>query len=134
KLLYSQVHITYQQDIYQLMDQTKREMPPLAGVMHGAAVMDDALISNMDMTRFERVFNPKAQGAWNLHEATLAAGANLDFFVMLSSISYAVFCLKKTKIHNLLPRQLVAFVEKDGIEKIDDYTVQLDRRFHMVMH
>ena len=41
----------------------------------------------MDMARFERVFDPKAQGAWNLHEATVAAGADLDFFLMLSSIS-----------------------------------------------
>ena len=32
-------------------------------------------------------FNPKAQGAWNLHEATVAAEVDLDFFMMLSSIS-----------------------------------------------
>jgi surfactin synthase thioesterase subunit len=49
--------------------------------------MDDASLPNMDLGRFARVFGPKAQGAWNLHEATLAAGAELDFFVMLSSIS-----------------------------------------------
>ena len=40
----------------------------------------------MDIARFERVFGPKAQ-RWNLHEATAAAGIELDFFVMLSSIS-----------------------------------------------
>ena len=73
--------------VRQLMDRIQRELPALAGVIHGAAVLDDASIPTMDMARFERVFNPKAQGAWNLHESTLAAGADLDFFLMLSSIS-----------------------------------------------
>ena len=72
------------------LERIKTELPPLAGVIHGAAVMDDASLANMDMARFERVFNPKAQGAWNLHEATLTAGVDLDFFVMLSSISSAL--------------------------------------------
>ena len=73
--------------VRQLMERIQRELPPLAGVVHGAAVLDDASIPTMDMARFGRVFNPKAQGAWNLHEATLAAGVDLDFFLMLSSIS-----------------------------------------------
>jgi NADPH:quinone reductase-like Zn-dependent oxidoreductase/surfactin synthase thioesterase subunit/acyl carrier protein len=73
--------------IKRLIEHTMGEMPPLAGVIHGAAVLDDASLATMDMPRFNRVFSPKAQGAWNLHEATCAAGAELDFFVMLSSIS-----------------------------------------------
>jgi acyl transferase domain-containing protein/NADPH:quinone reductase-like Zn-dependent oxidoreductase/surfactin synthase thioesterase subunit/NAD(P)-dependent dehydrogenase (short-subunit alcohol dehydrogenase family) len=73
--------------VRQLLDRIKAEMPPLAGVIHGAAVMDDASLPAMNMARFEHVFRPKAQGAWNLHEATVAAGASLDFFLMLSSIS-----------------------------------------------
>ena len=73
--------------VRQLMERIQNELPALAGVVHGAAVLDDASIPTMDMARFERVFNPKAQGAWNLHEATRAAGADLDFFLMLSSIS-----------------------------------------------
>lgn len=73
--------------VRELMERIANELPPLAGVIHGAAVLDDASIPTMDMARFERVFRPKAQGAWNLHEATVAAEADLDFFVMLSSIS-----------------------------------------------
>src|SRR4029077_17445142 len=73
--------------VRRLMGWFKSDLPPLAGVIHGAAVMDDASLPAMNMTRFERVFRPKAQGAWNLRAATVAAGANLDFFVMLSSIS-----------------------------------------------
>ncbi len=79
--------VTEASAVRQLMERIQRELPPLAGVIHGAAVLDDASIPTMDMDRFQRVFNPKAQGAWNLHEATIAAGADLDFFVMLSSIS-----------------------------------------------
>ena len=73
--------------VRQLMERIQCELPALAGVVHGAAVLDDASIPTMDMARFERVFSPKAQGAWNLHAATLAAGVDLDFFLMLSSIS-----------------------------------------------
>lgn len=76
--------------VEQLVRRIAAEMPPLAGVIHGAAVMDDATIPSTDMARVERVFAPKAQGAWNLHAATLAAGADLDFFVMFSSISSAL--------------------------------------------
>ncbi len=71
-----------------LIERIKTTKPPLAGVIHSLpAVLDDASLAMMTPKRFENVFGPKAQGAWNLHEATLAAGANLDFFLMLSSIS-----------------------------------------------
>lgn len=79
--------VTNADAVRQLIERFQTELPALAGVIHGAAVLDDASIPTMDMARFERVFNPKAQGAWNLHSATLAAGADLDFFLMLSSIS-----------------------------------------------
>lgn len=73
--------------VTQLIERLRSEMPPLTGVVHGAAVMDDATLPAMNMKRFAYVFGPKAQGAWNLHEATRDAGCELDFFVMLSSIS-----------------------------------------------
>ncbi len=73
--------------VRRVVEEIYRDLPPLGGVVHGAAVLDDASIPTMDMSRFTRVFNPKAQGAWNLHDATLAIGANLDFFLTLSSIS-----------------------------------------------
>ncbi len=82
-----QVDITDVRAVEQLIQRIENDSPPLAGVIHGAAVMDDASIPAMTMARFEHVFNPKAQGAWNLHEATLVANVDLEFFVMLSSIS-----------------------------------------------
>ena len=87
RIVVHRADVTDASSVRQLMERIQRDLPPLAGVIHGAAVLDDASIPTMDMERFQRVFNPKAQGAWNLHEATLAAGADLDFFVMLSSIS-----------------------------------------------
>jgi NADPH:quinone reductase-like Zn-dependent oxidoreductase/surfactin synthase thioesterase subunit/NADP-dependent 3-hydroxy acid dehydrogenase YdfG/acyl carrier protein len=87
RVLLAQADVADEGAVRQLLETIQVEMPPLAGVIHGAAVMDDASLPAMNWTRFERVFRPKAQGAWNLHAATDAAGANLDFFLMLSSIS-----------------------------------------------
>jgi short-subunit dehydrogenase/acyl carrier protein len=60
-------------------------MPPLKGIIHGAGVLSDGVLMKQDMERFHRVISPKADGAWNLHEATL--GLNLDFFVCFSSVA-----------------------------------------------
>jgi acyl transferase domain-containing protein/NADPH:quinone reductase-like Zn-dependent oxidoreductase/surfactin synthase thioesterase subunit/NAD(P)-dependent dehydrogenase (short-subunit alcohol dehydrogenase family) len=73
--------------VAKLLDEWSADMPPLGGIIHGAAVLDDALLPGMTAARFRRVFEPKAIGAWNLHRATSERGLDLDFFVMLSSIS-----------------------------------------------
>ena len=66
-----------------LVDAIAQGMPPLAGVFHAAAVLDDALIANLDRDRMARVMAPKALGALNLHEAT--KDRPLDLFVLFSS-------------------------------------------------
>jgi phthiocerol/phenolphthiocerol synthesis type-I polyketide synthase C len=86
-VLLAKADVTDTDAVRQLMDRIGREMPPLAGLIHSAAVMDDASIPAMTMERFNKVFSPKAQGAWNLHQASVAAGADLDFFLMFSSVS-----------------------------------------------
>ncbi|WP_217170316.1 KR domain-containing protein, partial [Streptomyces sp. AC512_CC834] len=55
----------------------------LRGVVHAAGVMDNALVQDMDGVRLERVWGPKADAAWHLHELT--AGMDLAAFVMFSS-------------------------------------------------
>src|SRR5262249_12534150 len=87
QVLLVQKDVTDRAALDRLMERIRGEMPPLAGVIHGAAVMDDASLPNVDMDRFARVFVPKGRGAWTLHGAPLPAGAELAFFVMLSSIS-----------------------------------------------
>jgi acyl transferase domain-containing protein len=62
-----------------------RGLPPLRGVIHAAMVLEDALLTNLDDDRIDRVLAPKVSGTWNLHVQTL--GRPLDFFVMFSSLS-----------------------------------------------
>jgi acyl transferase domain-containing protein/aryl carrier-like protein len=58
-------------------------MPPLKGVLHAAGIVEDGILQQLDWGRFERVFAPKVQGAWNLH--VRLAAQPLDFFVLFSS-------------------------------------------------
>ncbi|MFB1483789.1 type I polyketide synthase [Corallococcus sp. RDP092CA] len=58
-------------------------MPPLAGVVHAAGVLDDGVLDRQSWERFARVLAPKTAGAWNLHVQT--RGLALDFFVCFSS-------------------------------------------------
>jgi acyl transferase domain-containing protein/thioesterase domain-containing protein/acyl carrier protein len=57
----------------------------LAGVVHAAGVLSDGLVSQIDAAVLERVWAPKVRGAWQLHNAVQAAGAELDWWVSFSS-------------------------------------------------
>ena len=65
-----------------------RTMPPLAGVVHAAMVLDDGLLADLDATRLHRVLAPKMSGAWNLHQQTRELP--LDFFLLYSSMSSVI--------------------------------------------
>jgi NAD(P)-dependent dehydrogenase (short-subunit alcohol dehydrogenase family) len=67
------------------LESIERTMPPLAGVVHAAGVIDDGLLLNQTSERFLQVCAPKVQGTWNLHEAT--AKRPLDFFMLFSSVA-----------------------------------------------
>ena len=56
---------------------------PLRGVLHAAAVVEDATLTNITDTLIDRDWAPKVYGAWNLHEAT--AAVDLDWFCLFSS-------------------------------------------------
>jgi polyketide synthase 5 len=56
---------------------------PLRGVLHAAAVVEDATLVNITDGLLDRDWKPKAYGAWNLHEATL--DEPLDWFCSFSS-------------------------------------------------
>lgn len=66
----------------------RAEMAPIKGVVHAAAVIDDAPLMLLDRDRIHRVMSAKMIGAWNLHEATLGDG--LESFVLYSSSSAVV--------------------------------------------
>ena len=56
---------------------------PLRGVLHAAAVVEDATLTNISDELIEHDWAPKVYGAWNLHQAT--ATQPLDWFCSFSS-------------------------------------------------
>ena len=63
---------------------------PLRGIFHAAVEYDDALLADMTEARTDRVLAPKIDGALNLTRAVLACGAEIDQFVMFSSLAQVV--------------------------------------------
>ncbi|WP_083064839.1 sulfolipid-1 biosynthesis phthioceranic/hydroxyphthioceranic acid synthase [Mycobacterium arosiense] len=56
---------------------------PLRGVLHAAAVFENAMLDNITDGLVDRNWAPKVHGAWNLHRAT--AESTLDWFCLFSS-------------------------------------------------
>eukprot|EP00727_Mastigamoeba_balamuthi_P011460 m51a1_g6937 putative beta-ketoacyl synthase (4857) ;mRNA; f:212997-229652 len=67
-----------------------RGLPALRGVFHAAGVVDDAMLAQVTPQSLARTFAPKADGAWNLHAACEALGADLAQFVVFSSVASLV--------------------------------------------
>jgi thioester reductase-like protein len=70
-------------DLARVLRQIRRRLPPLRGIIHSAGLIDDGLLRDLNVPRFQAVMAPKVAGAWLLHELTL--GQRLDFFVLFSS-------------------------------------------------
>ncbi|MBB5156453.1 SDR family NAD(P)-dependent oxidoreductase [Saccharopolyspora phatthalungensis] len=68
-----------------LLTRVRGQLPPIAGIVHGAADFDDVVLSDTDAVRLVGATRPKADGAWNLHLHTQAD--TLDFFVLFSSVA-----------------------------------------------
>lgn len=68
---------------------------PLKGIIHGAMVLDDDFLIDLDEERFNKVVHPKMLGAWHLHHATIEAGAELDHFISFSSFSAVIGAVKQ---------------------------------------
>lgn len=75
-------------DARKLIADISGTLPPLAGVVHAAGLLDDGLLLRQTWSRFRNVLAPKALGAWNLHLATQSTP--LDFFVCYSSVAAAI--------------------------------------------
>lgn len=75
-------------DIQQLLQSIAKNMPPLKGIFHAAAVLDDAAINALSPEKIHRVMQPKAMGAWLLSQHTTKLP--LDYFVLFSSIGSLV--------------------------------------------
>jgi NAD(P)-dependent dehydrogenase (short-subunit alcohol dehydrogenase family) len=83
RVVVAQADVSARASLEALLSQTARELPPLRGIVHCAAVLDDGVLLEQSQERLAGVMAPKATGAWNLHE--LSQGLPLDFFVLFSS-------------------------------------------------
>lgn len=72
-------------EVAELLVRIRAESSPLAGVVHLAGVLDDALLSQQSLERFRTTLTPKAFGACHLDRLT--KDDELDFFVVSSSVS-----------------------------------------------
>lgn len=83
QVTYCMVDVTNCEQLEALIDEIVATMPPLRGVFHTAAVVDDSTIQSLTHDQFQRVLAPKVIGTWNLH--TLTQDLSLDYFVLFSS-------------------------------------------------
>lgn len=85
KVLTVRCDVANRRELAAALDHVKQSMPPLAGIVHAAGVLDDGLLAQQTWERFRKVMAPKMDGAWNLHRLT--EGQPLDFFVFFSSVA-----------------------------------------------
>ena len=82
-LAYRQADVSRPDDVARVLAEVAATLPPLAGVVHAAGVLDDGVLANQSWDRLQRVLAPKVWGAWYLHQGT--RDLPLDFFVFFSS-------------------------------------------------
>ena len=58
---------------------------PLSLVVHSAGVLDDGMVDSLTPERIDRVFAPKVDAAWHLHELT--RDLDLQAFILFSSVA-----------------------------------------------
>lgn len=85
KVLAASCDVSDREALERLFASIRSTMPPVAGVMHAAMVLDDGILANLDADRFHRVLAPKVAGADHLDQ--LVRGEKLDYFVLFSSVT-----------------------------------------------
>ena len=85
QIVEARLDVTKESEVARLLRGIDEAMPPLRGVMHGAMVLDDGVVLELNQERLRKVMAPKILGAWNLHRLT--ADRTLDFFITHSSFT-----------------------------------------------
>ena len=80
-----QADVANYEQMAEVFNTINETLPPLAGVIHSAGVLDDGSVVQQNWSRFQAVLNAKMQGSWNLH--VLSKSLPLDFFVLFSSMT-----------------------------------------------
>jgi len=83
KIIVASADVGVRTEVEVLIDRMTRELPPLRGVVHAAAVLDDHTVLKLSVTSMRDIAAAKMYGAWHLHQKT--RGTPLDFFVLFSS-------------------------------------------------
>ncbi|KAK6544731.1 hypothetical protein TWF694_001416 [Orbilia ellipsospora] len=60
---------------------------PIGGIIHAAMGASQTIFKNMSKKSWGDGVDPKAKGAWNIHEAIKGKDTSLDFFLLTSSIT-----------------------------------------------
>ena len=82
---YYSIDILNENSIIHALNEVKALYGPVTGIIHGAGVLADRLITDKTAEQFERVFNTKVSGLKNLLES--AADAKLKYLILFSSIA-----------------------------------------------
>ena len=82
-ILSRRVDVSDREAVAAVLNSIRTESPPLRGIFHAAAVLDDATVLGLSANQMERVLRPKIDGARHLNELT--ADDPLDLFVLFSS-------------------------------------------------
>jgi myxalamid-type polyketide synthase MxaE and MxaD len=80
-----QIDVSRRDEVKTLIRDVSGTMPPLKGIFHAAATLADGCMDGLNPSEFERVWVPKAAGAFHLHEETL--NLLIEWFVLYSSFS-----------------------------------------------
>jgi acyl transferase domain-containing protein/aryl carrier-like protein len=85
EVIVASVDLTVPAQLRQLVRRLRMTLPPVAGVVHAAGVLDDGMLMQQDWSCFERVMQSKVRGAIVLHE--LSREVSFDWMIMFSSIA-----------------------------------------------
>ncbi|CAI6335394.1 unnamed protein product [Periconia digitata] len=109
--------VTDSDALAKVLDYVKLRLPPIKGCIQASMVLKDTLFSSMTHTHWKAAIDPKVSGSWNLHHLL---PANLDFFVMLSSISGMVGSAAQSNYAagNTYQDALAAFRVSNGLKAV----------------
>ncbi|KAF1974305.1 polyketide synthase PksD [Bimuria novae-zelandiae CBS 107.79] len=78
--------VSSKESLSHMLEEAATTLPPIRGCIVATMVLNDSLFENMSLTQWEHTSSSKVDASWNLH--TLLP--NLDFFILLSSVSGVV--------------------------------------------
>jgi hybrid polyketide synthase/nonribosomal peptide synthetase ACE1 len=81
--------VTNQASVRAVYEEICQALPPIAGVANAAMVLQDIMLSNMELDDLLTVMKPKVDGSRYLHEV-FGDNHPLDFFILFSSLGLVI--------------------------------------------